>query len=89
MVEANKKKVTKYSGPVRVSTVDCSTEKSLVAEVIQDNRWKHIENRNHPADLYFLHPMAEAANYKTILENKGIYNKLAGVRAAKNKRRCA
>ena len=107
MVEANpvavKPKKVQKSGALRVSTAECVNEKLLLREIIQANGYVEIENRNHQADVVFLHPMAEGASkfpfvlidswyfldISRVLTSKGIFNKLPGVKAAKNKRKCA
>lgn len=76
MVEANPSpaKAAKKSGKsksnsgLRVSTAECVVEKPLLREVIEANSYAEIENRNHKADVTFLHPMAEAASRSFLYE---------------------
>lgn len=63
MVQATKVgKKNKNTASLRVSTAECVTEKVLLREVIKAQGYTEVENVNRPADVTFLHPMAESAS---------------------------
>ena len=57
--------------------------------MIQANGYIEIDVVTIAADFTFLHPMKEGSNNVRCLEEKGKFNRLPGVCAAKNKRKCA
>ena len=44
---------------LRISTVDCVHEKTLLREIIAESGYTEVENRAHQADITFLHAIAE------------------------------